>query len=117
MAQTDQDKRIDYIEFPVDDTGVAKTFYQTVFGWKFTDYGPEYSSFEDGRLTGGLRGGETPTRGGALVVIYAAALEAVRDAVIVSGGKIVREPFDFPGGRRFHFTDPAGNELAVWSDV
>jgi len=79
MAQSDHDKRIDYIEFPVDDVGVANTFYITVFGWKLTDYGPDYSSFEDGRLAGGRRGGETPTRGGALVVIYAAALEAVRD--------------------------------------
>jgi hypothetical protein len=117
MAQSDHDRRIDYIEFPVDDIGVAKTFYRGVFGWKFTDYGPDYSSFEDGRLTGGLRGGETPTRGGALVVIYATALEAVRDAVVFAGGTIVVETHDFPGGRRFHFTDPAGNELAVWSDV
>jgi predicted enzyme related to lactoylglutathione lyase len=117
MAQTDHDKRIDYIEFPVDDVGVAKTFYRTVFGWKFTDYGPDYASFEDGRLAGGLRGGELPTRGGALVVIYAKALEAVRDAVIIAGGKIAIETHDFPGGRRFHFTDPSGNELAVWSDI
>lgn len=118
MAQIDQDKRIDYIELQVDDVGVAKTFYSAVFDWKFTDYGPDYSSFEDGRLAGGLRGGEgAPTRGGVLVVIYARALEAMRDAIVFSGGKIVAEIFDFPGGRRFHFTDPAGNELAVWSDV
>ena len=117
MAQKDQDKRIDYIEFPVADVEVPKAFYTAAFGWKFTDYGPDYSSFEDGRLGGGLRGGETPTRGGALVVIYAEALEAVRDAVVLAGGTVVVEPHDFPGGRRFHFTDPAGNELAVWSDV
>ncbi len=117
MAQIDHDKRIDYIEFPVDDVGVAKTFYSSVFGWKFTDYGPEYASFEDGRLTGGLNGGKSGSRGGALVVIYATALEAVRETVIFAGGKIVVETHDFPGGRRFHFTDPAGNELAVWSDV
>lgn len=117
MAQSDHDRRIDYIEFPVDDIGVAKAFYGAVFGWTFTDYGPDYASFEDGRLSGGFRGGETPTRGGALVVLYATALEEVRDAVAPAGGTIVTEPFDFPGGRRFHFTDPAGNELAVWSDV
>lgn len=117
MAQGDHDKRIDYIEFPVDDVGVAKTFYSAVFGWIFTDYGPDYASFADGRLSGGLRGGQSPTRGGALVVIYATALEAVRDAVMLAGGTIVVETHDFPGGRRFHFTDPAGNELAVWSDV
>ena len=117
MAQTDHDKRIDYIEFKVDDVGVAKTFYTSVFGWKFTDYGPDYSSFEDGRLSGGLDGGKQGSRGGALVVIYAKALEAVREAVIFAGGEVVVETHDFPGGRRFHFTDPAGNELAVWSDV
>ena len=117
MAQPDQDKRIDYIEFPVDDVGVAKAFYGAVFGWKFIDWGPNYASFEDGRLTGGLHGEKTGCRGGALVVIYATALEAVRDAAIFAGGKIVVETHDFPGGRRFHFTDPAGNELAVWSDV
>lgn len=117
MAQQDHDRRIDYIELPVDDVGVAKAFYGAVFGWKFTDYGPDYASFEDGRLAGGFEGGRTGMRGGALVVIYAAALEAVRDAVLLAGGTIVRETFDFPGGRRFHFTDPAGNELAVWSDV
>ena len=117
MAQTDQDKRIDYIELPVDDVGVAKTFYRTVFGWRFTDYGPDYSSFEDGRLSGGLHGGKTGSRGGALVVIYAEALEAVREAIVFAGGAIVVEIHEFPGGRRFHFTDPAGNELAVWSDV
>ena len=113
----DRHHTIDYIEFGATDIPKTKAFYSAVFGWKFTDYGPDYSSFEDGRLSGGLRGGETPTRGGALVVIYATALEEVRDAVIFAGGKIVVETHDFPGGRRFHFTDPAGNELAVWSEV
>jgi len=117
MAQADHDKRIDYIELPVDDVGVSKAFYSGVFGWKFTDYGPDYAAFEDGRLAGGLHGGKQGSRGGALVVIYATALEAIRDAVVFAGGKIVVETHDFPGGRRFHFTDPAGNELAVWSDV
>ena len=77
-------------------------FYGAVFGWTFTDYGPGYSSFEDGRLNGGLRGGEKGSRGGALVVIYAKSLEAVRDAVVFSGGTIVVETHEFPGGRRFH---------------
>ncbi len=117
MAQQNQDRRIDYIEFPVDDVPMSKLFYQRVFGWKFTDFGPDYTSFEDGRLSGGLRGGDRPTRGGALVVIYAKDLEAVRDSVVLAGGKVVVETHEFPGGRRFHFTDPGGNELAVWSDV
>jgi predicted enzyme related to lactoylglutathione lyase len=116
MAQPQHDRRIDYIEFPVPDVGTAKRFYGDVFGWKFTDYGPDYTSFEDGRLSGGFRGGETPAAGGPLIVIYAVDLEAVARAVQGAGGRITQPTFDFPGGRRFHFRDPSGHELAVWSD-
>jgi predicted enzyme related to lactoylglutathione lyase len=116
MAQPEHDRRIDYIEFPVPDIGAVKRFYTAVFGWKFTDYGPEYASFDDGRLTGGFRDGEAPGSGGPLVVIYATDLEAVERAVLAAGGRITQPTFDFPGGRRFHFRDPAGHELAVWSD-
>lgn len=114
------DRRIDYLEFPAIDLARTKAFYQRVFGWKFTDYGPDYTSFEDGRLSGGFRGPEEgapkPTRDGVLVVIYAADLEAMQKQVRDAGGKIVKDIFAFPGGRRFHFTDPNGNELAVWSE-
>ena len=116
MSQAEHDRRIDYIEFPARDIEVAKRFYQTVFGWKFTDYGPGYSSFEDGRLTGGLRREEDVPRGGPLVVMYALDLDGTLTAVGEAGGRIVKEIFEFPGGRRFHFLDPEGNELAVWSD-
>jgi uncharacterized protein len=116
MAQTQHDRRIDYIEFPVPDVAPAREFYRTVFGWRFTDYGPDYTSFEDGRLTGGFRGGEPATPAGPLVVIYAVDLEAVQAAVQRAGGVVTQPTFDFPGGRRFHFRDPSGNELAVWSD-
>src|SRR3990172_2760393 len=105
MAQHEQNRRIDYIEFPVADVGVAKRFYRTVFGWTFTDYGPDYTSFDDGRLMGGFRGGELASPGGALVVIYAADLEAVAAAVEAAGGHITQPTYDFPGGRRFHFRD------------
>jgi predicted enzyme related to lactoylglutathione lyase len=116
MSQRAHDRRIDYIEFPVADVAAAKRFYGTVFGWVFTDYGPEYTSFVDGRLSGGFRGGGTARPGGPLVVIYAADLEAVASAVRAAGGEITKPVFDFPGGRRFHFRDPTGHELAVWSD-
>lgn len=116
MGQTEHDRRIDYIEFPVADVTVARRFYSTVFGWVFTDYGPEYTSFVDGRLSGGFRGGEAARPGGPLVVIYAADLESVASAVSAAGGQITKSIFDFPGGRRFHFRDPMGHELAVWSD-
>ena len=116
MGQEEHDKRIDYVELAVTDIGAAKAFYSAVFGWKMQDWGPDYASFEDGRLTGGFRLEEEVSRGGPLVVIYAVNLEAVEASVRANGGTIVQEIFSFPGGRRFHFTDPSGNELAVWSD-
>ena len=116
MNQSEHDRRIDYLEFPVEDVAVARRFYVSVFGWVFTDYGPDYTSFVDGRLSGGFRGGESPQPGGPLVVVYATDLEAVAAAVRNGGGQITQPTYDFPGGRRFHFRDPCGHELAVWSD-
>jgi predicted enzyme related to lactoylglutathione lyase len=116
LQSAEHDRRIDYIELPATDVGAAKRFYADAFGWKFTDYGPDYMSFEDGRLAGGLTKGGTVARGGALVVIFAVDLAATEARVREAGGTIVKPTFSFPGGRRFHFTDPSGNELAVWSD-
>lgn len=120
MSQADQDRRIDYIEFPATDVATTKAFYAAVFGWDFTDYGPDYTSFHDGRLAGGFHAdgasSADSSAGGPLVVLYATDLEDVQAEITKHGGKIVREAFEFPGGRRFHFTDPNGNELAVWSD-
>jgi predicted enzyme related to lactoylglutathione lyase len=108
--------RIDYIEFPATDIAKTKAFYAGVFGWKFTDYGPDYTSFEDGRLAGGFFKNDAVKAGGPLVVIYAADLAGAQSKVQAAGGGIVKEIFSFPGGRRFHFADPSGNELAIWSD-
>ncbi|MDH3891750.1 MAG: VOC family protein [candidate division Zixibacteria bacterium] len=116
MSQADQDRRVDYIEFPSTDIEKTKRFYGAVFGWKFTDYGPEYTSFNDGRLGGGFAKSPEVVSGGPLVVLYATALEEIKDKVSEHGGKVVRDTFEFPGGRRFHFSDPSGNVLAVWSD-
>ncbi len=116
VEQAEHDKRIDYIELPTTDISAAKAFYTGVFGWKTQDWGPDYTSFEDGRLAGGFRKEAEVTPGGPLVVLYAVDLEAVAAAVPSHGGAIVKQIFSFPGGRRFHFTDPSGNELAVWSD-
>lgn len=114
---SENDRRIDYVEFPAADLDAVKRFYGAVFGWTFTDYGPEYTSFADGRLSGGFDATQQQTGArGALVVIYADDLEAMHERVLREGGRIVRPLFSFPGGRRFHFADPAGNELAVWSD-
>lgn len=115
-GQSENDRRIDYIEFPAKDIVKTKSFYTSVFGWKFTDYGPEYTSFEDGRIAGGFSKRENVTAGGALVVIYSVDLAAAEAAVKAAGGTVVKAIHSFPGGRRFHFTDPSGNELAVWSD-
>ena len=110
------DRRVDYIEFPATDMAATKSFYGRVFGWKFTDYGPDYTCFEDGRLAGGFWKSGEVRAGGPLVVIYAQSLASMEAAVREAGGTIVKETFEFPGGRRFHFTDPNGNELAIWSD-
>ena len=116
MSQSEQDRRVDYVEFPATDIEQIKSFYTSVFDWKFTDFGPTYVSFKDGRLNGGFTTATPPGSGGALVVIYAVDLEAVEAAVRSRGGTIEKGIFEFPGGRRFHFSDPSGNELAVWSD-
>lgn len=112
----DLDRRIDYIEFPVTDVAAAKRFYGDAFGWRFEDYGPDYVSFQDGRLSGGFTKVDRVQPGGPLVVLFAVDLAAAERRVIEAGGRIVRPAFSFPGGRRFHFEDPSGHELAVWSD-
>jgi len=110
------DGRIDYIEFGSLDIAATKAFYEGLFGWKFTDYGPDYTSFEDGRIAGGFARSENIQRSGPLVVLYAADLAGMETRMKSAGGTIVKEIFSFPGGRRFHFTDPSGNQLSVWSD-
>ena len=115
-SQATHDRQVDYVEVPVTDVARAKAFYTSVFGWEFTDYGPDYTSFMDGRLSGGLRKETKRAGNGVLVVLYAKDLEATRGKVTGAGARISKEIHEFPGGRRFHFTDPSGNELAVWSD-
>jgi predicted enzyme related to lactoylglutathione lyase len=116
MAKKREERGIDYIEFSVTNVTESKAFYGTVFGWKFTDYGPDYASFSDGRLDGGFAAVRKVKAGGPLIVIYAKDLKSIQKAVKAAGGTICKPIFSFPGGRRFHFRDPSGNELAVWSD-
>lgn len=111
--------KINYIEFPAADLDAAQAFYEKAFGWTFTDYGPEYKAFNDGVMDGGFYKADMKSdsdQGAALVVLYSEQLESVEKAVSAHGGEIVKPIFSFPGGRRFHFTDPNGNELAVWSE-
>ena len=107
--------RIDYLEFTVRDLAAAKRFYGEAFGWSFTDYAPTYAGIQGADTeVGGMQEGE-PTPGGVLVVLFSDDLPASLAAVEAAGGTITTPPFDFPGGRRFHFHDPSGNELAVWA--
>jgi uncharacterized protein len=116
LQSPEHDHRIDYIELPATDVAATRAFYAGAFGWKFTDYGPDYTSFEDGRLTGGFHRAGAVTPGGPLVIIFAMDLADAERRVVEAGGRVVKPVFSFPGGRRFHFADPSGNELAVWSD-
>ncbi len=107
---------IDYIEFTVSDVSAAKRFYGSAFGWTFVDYGPDYAAIEGPeREVGGLSRGDEPRGAGPLVIVYSDDLEASVTAVKAAGGRILKPSYSFPGGRRFHFADPSGNELAVWS--
>ena len=109
--------RLDYLEFATHDVAAAGKFYTAAFGWTFTDYGPDYTSFTDGRLSGGFFNNlAAPTRTNPLAVLFAADLESAERRVLAAGGTITKPAFDFPGGRRFHFADPTGLELSVWSD-
>lgn len=116
MAQPGNDRRIDNIEFAVSDIARSREFYGKAFGWAFTDYGPSYCEFSDGRLTGGFAKGGPVRPGGPLVILYADDLAETQRRLEEAGAKIVKPAFAFPGGRRFHFRDLDGYELAVWSD-
>ena len=113
-----QENRIDYVEFQATDIRATKDFYGAAFGWTFTDYGPDYVAFDDGgRMEGGFAKTTTKLAGGTvLVILYSPNLEKTQATVVRAGGRVAKPIFSFPGGRRFHFLDPNGNELAVWSD-
>lgn len=121
MSQAEQHHKINYIEFAATDVARAKQFYATVFGWEFQDWGPDYISFE--AANAGNHGGfrtrkpdEASGSAGPLVVLYSRDLSGTEKAIIAAGGSIVVPTFEFPGGRRFHFSDGVGNILAVWSE-
>ncbi len=109
-----EDGKLDYIELPGGELAAAKAFYGAAFGWKFVDYGPEYAAVDEG-LDGGCDAQDDAIRT-PLPVLFASDLEGMAARVEAAGGVIVKPIFAFPGGRRFHFRDPAGNELAVWSE-
>lgn len=112
-------EKINYVEFASGDLDATKQFFVGAFSWEFTDYGPDYTAFSGAGLDGGFYRAPLSSKtsgGGALVVFYSHDLEATLEKIVTAGGDIVKPIFSFPGGRRFHFTEPCGNEFAVWSD-
>lgn len=110
---------IDYVEYPACDLSATKAFFEKAFGWQFTDYGPDYSAFNRNGIEGGFYSSDKHSdsdKGAALIIFYSDDLMATRDKVSTAGGRIKQAIFAFPGGWRFHFTCPSGNEFAVWSD-
>jgi uncharacterized protein len=111
-----EDGKIDYLELPGGDLAPLKRFYGQAFGWTFVDYGPSYAAFEGAGLDGGFDADAASGLQRPLPVLYAHDLETMEAKVQAAGGTVVKPIFSFPGGRRFHFRDPSGNELAVWSE-
>jgi predicted enzyme related to lactoylglutathione lyase len=113
-------EQINYVEFPAKHLDATKAFFEAVFDWTFTDYGPDYTAFTDEGLDGGFFRSDlaaSTAKGSALIVFYSDRLEETQSKVENAGGSIVKPIFDFPGGRRLHFTEPSGNEFAVWSEA
>ncbi|MBC8335949.1 MAG: VOC family protein [Anaerolineales bacterium] len=112
-------EKINYVEFPAKDIAATKDFFTKVFGWSFEDYGPDYVAFSNEGLDGGFYKSDLVAAiktGSTLIVFYSKDLEKTQTKIEAAGGSILRAIFSFPGGSRFHFADPNGNEYAVWSD-
>jgi len=115
-----QHEKLNYVEFAANDLESTKAFFSKIFGWSFVDYGSEYVAFSNEGLDGGFFKAELSSRtenGGALLIFYSSDIEATLEKVMKNGGRIIRPIFEFPGGCRFHFTEPSGNEFAVWSEA
>lgn len=113
-------EKLNYVEFPAHDIEATKAFFKSVFSWDFQDYGPEYTAFSDQGLDGGFFKSDQKSltsNGSALLVFYSKAIEETLSKVVNFGGQITRPVFEFPGGCRFHFVEPSGNEFAVWSET
>lgn len=115
-----QHEKINYVEFPAKELEATKAFFSKVFAWEFVDYGPDYTAFSDEGLDGGFfraNLSSSAQNGAALIVFYSKELEKTQSKIEQAGGTILQEIYEFPGGRRFHFAEPSGNEFAVWSDL
>ena len=111
--------QVNYIEFPCSDFQATKKFFTSVFGWTYIDYSPKYVAFKNAGIDGGFFDSSQFSRsknGSSLIVFYSESLEKTQELIVKNDGNIIEDIFSFPGGRRFHFTEPSGNEFAVWSD-
>ncbi len=116
----DEHEKINYVEFPAKDIEATKKFFNAVFSWTFVDYGDEYTAFSNEGLDGGFYKSNVSAstqNGSVLIVFYSREIETTLSKIEDAGGTIIKPVFSFPGGRRFHFGDPNGNEYAVWSDI
>ena len=112
-------EKINYVEFPAKDLQTTKKFFEQAFGWTFQDFGPEYTAFSNQGIDGGFFKADlnsSTDNGAALIVFFSEDLEATKEKIKNTGGTILKDIYPFPGGRRFHFAEPGGNEFAVWSD-
>ena len=119
MLTMNKHEKLNYLEYAAHDLVATKSFFEKVFAWKFTDYGDDYTAFSDQGLDGGFYRADISSHsdvGGALAIFWSEDLEATLEKIEAAGGEIIKPTFDFPGGRRFHFTEPSGNEFAVWAD-
>lgn len=115
-----QHEKLNYVEFPCSNIPATKQFFQQAFNWTFEDYGPDYTAFSNEGLDGGFFKSELKgqsSTGSALLIFYSNKLEDTKEKVLAAGGTLMQDTFEFPGGRRFHFSEPSGNEFAVWSDL
>ena len=113
-------EKLNYVELPSCDMAATKAFFEQAFNWSFVDYGPDYTAFSGQGLDGGFFRANLRSRttdGAALVIFYSKDLEGTLSKIKAFGGSIIKPIFNFPGGRRFHFTEPSCNEFAVWSDM
>jgi predicted enzyme related to lactoylglutathione lyase len=119
VVTVNQNEKINYVEFPANDFDATKIFFKAVFDWSFIDYGPDYVAFSGAGLDGGFYQSDLSSlarNGSALIIFFSNNLEQTQSKIKSAGGEIIQSIFDFPGGRRFHFSDPNGNEFAVWSN-
>lgn len=115
---TNKHEKLNYMEYAAKNLAATTAFFESVFAWKFTYYGPEYVAFDNQGLEGGFYKADLSSKsdhGAALTIFYSDNLESTMAKVVAAGGVIVKPIFDFPGGRRFHFEEPSGNEFAVWA--